>query len=408
MLCDCARTTRGDKSHKMNKKHIYLDHGASTPVHPQVIEVMLPYWTDFYGNPASTHEHGRFASVALDNARETFANFMHAQPKEFVFTGCGSESNNLALRGVMWDAQQNGRGHHMITSCIEHKAILETAIQLQAQMGIEVTVLPVDEYGRISLDKLKAAIHPDTVLISIMAANNEIGTMQPYLEIGAIARENNILFHTDAVQAAATTKWNLAEMPIDLLSIAPHKFYGPKGVGVLYVRDGINLVSSLTGGGQENGRRSGTVNVPFAVGSAKAFELAQTEMAERVTHYTSLRTQLIAGMRNTFSAEDCLLTGHPTDRLAHHASFAFRNINGNDLLIHLDMAGISASSGSACKTGSPKPSVVLEAINLDDAFTTGGLRLTVGSQTTSADIDYVLDTMPTVVTKVKQINSLFA
>ena len=308
----------------------------------------------------------------------------------------------------MWDAQQNGRGNHLITSCVEHKAVLETAVQLQAQMGIEVTVLPVDKYGRVSLDNLKNAIRPQTALISIMAANNEIGTMQPYLEIGEIARDHNVLFHTDAVQAVATTQWDLAEMPIDLLSIAPHKFYGPKGVGILYVRDGINLMSSLTGGGQEEGRRSGTVNVPFAVGAAKAFELAQAEMDERIDHYTTLRDQLITGMANQFSAEECILTGHPTERLPHHASFAFQNVNGNDLLMHLDMAGISASSGSACKTGNPKPSAILEAIDLDSVWTTGGLRLTVGSQTTTDDIDYVLETMPSVVAKVKQFSSLFA
>lgn len=392
----------------MNKKRIYLDHGASTPVNPQVVDAMLPYWTEFYGNPSSTHEHGRLASNALEESRRTFADLMHAQPKEFVFTGCGSESDNLALRGVLWAAQQTGRGNHLITSCIEHKAILETAVQLQAQMGIEVTVLPVDQYGRISLDDLKNAIRPETALISIMAANNEIGTLQPFLEIGAIAHEHNILFHTDAVQAVATTKWNLAEMPIDLLSIAPHKFYGPKGVGVLYIREGINLIPTLSGGGQEEGRRSGTVNVPFAVGAAKAFALAQAEIDERINHYTTLRDQLITGIASRFSTEECVLTGHPTDRLAHHASFAFRNVNGNDLLMHLDMAGISASSGSACKTGNPKPSAILEAIDLGDEWTTGGLRLTVGSQTTSEDIDYVLETMPPTIAKVKQFSSLFA
>lgn len=392
----------------MKKKQTYLDHGASTPVHPQVIEVMLPYWTDAYGNPASNHEHGRIAHTALDNARRTFADLMHAQPDEFVFTGCGSESDNLALRGVLWGAQQAGQTPHLITSCIEHKAILETAVQLQTQIGLELTVLPVDEYGRISLNDLREAIQPNTALISIMAANNEIGTLQPFLQIGEIAREHNILFHTDAVQAISTTAWNLQEMPIDLLSIAPHKFYGPKGVGVLYVREGVELTPFLTGGSQEEGRRAGTVNVPFAVGAAKAFALAQANMTHHISHYTTLRNQLIDGILVQMPDDECLLTGHPDERLPHHASFAFRNINGNDLLIHLDMAGISASSGSACKTGNPKPSAILEAMGLGEEWTTGGLRLTVGTQTSAADIDYVIQTIPTVVKKVKKMSALFA
>ena len=391
----------------MKQKNIYLDHGASTPVNPQVIEAMLPFWTGAYGNPASNHEHGRIANTALDNARSTFADLMHAQPNEFIFTGCGSESDNLALRGVLWPAREQGQTPHLITSCIEHKAILETAVQLQAQMGLELTVLPVDEYGRISLTDLRDAIQPNTTLISIMAANNEIGTLQPYLQIGEIAHEHNIFFHTDAVQAISTTQWNLQDMPIDLLSIAPHKFYGPKGVGVLYVRDGIQLTPFLTGGSQEEGRRAGTVNVPFAVGAAKAFALAQADMAHHINHYTTLRNQLIDGILAQIPEDECVLTGHPRERLAHHASFAFRNTNGNDLLIHLDMAGISASSGSACKTGNPKPSTILEDIGLSDEWTTGGLRLTVGTQTSADDIEYVIQTIPTVVKKVKKINALF-
>ena len=211
--------------------HIYLDHGASTPVHPQVIEKMLPFWTDHYGNPSSSHAHGRSANFALDEARRTIAGLMNAQPKEIVFTGCGSESDNLAIRGVMWAARKNGTGNHLITSAIEHEAVLETAVQLRDQFNFDVTILGVDEYGRVSVEDVATAIRPDTALISIMAANNEIGTMQPIQEIGALAREYGILFHSDAVQAAATTRWDMQAMPLDLLSFAPHKFYGPKGVG---------------------------------------------------------------------------------------------------------------------------------------------------------------------------------
>jgi cysteine desulfurase len=382
---------------------IYLDHGASTPVHPQVIEEMLPFWTDFYGNPSSAHAHGRAAGNALDQARLTIARLLHAQENEIVFTGCGSESDNLAIRGVMWAARQNGRGHHLITSCIEHEAVLETAVQLRDQFGFDLTILPVDAYGRVHPQDVQAAIRPDTALISIMAANNEIGSLQPIAEIGAIARAHNVLFHTDAIQAAATNRWNLADMPIDLLSLAPHKFYGPKGVGILYVRRGIQLVSALTGGGQEDGRRSGTVNVAFAVGAAKAFELAQTHLEANVAHDTALRDQLIDGILAHFTPEEITLTGHPSERLPHHASFALRHLSGNDLLIQLDLAGISASSGSACKTGNPKPSAILQAIGLGPEWATGGLRFTVGRQTTAADVQYTIEQMPKIVQQVRRI-----
>ncbi len=385
-------------------KNIYLDHGATTPVHPQVIEAMLPYWTEHYGNPSSGHAYGRAASFGLEEARRAIADLLHAQPSEIVFTGCGSESDNLALRGAMWAARANGLGNHLITSCLEHEAVLETAVQLRDYFEFDLTILPVDKYGRVSPADVQAAIRPDTALISIMAANNEIGTLQPIQEIGAIARDYGILFHTDAIQAAAITHWNLQEMPIDLLSIAPHKFYGPKGVGILYARQGIELVSSLTGGGQENGRRSGTVNVAFAVGAAKAFELAQNELEERLAHYASLRDRLIQGILAAIPPEDITLTGHPDERLPHHASFALRHLNGNDLLMHLDMAGISASSGSACKTGNPKPSPILEAIGLGPEWTSGGLRFTVGTQNSLEEIEYVIATLPAVVAKLEQIN----
>ncbi len=385
-------------------KNIYLDHGATTPVHPQVIEAMLPYWTEHYGNPSSGHAYGRAASFGLEEARRTIANLLHAQSAEIVFTGCGSESDNLAVRGAMWAARANGLGNHLITSCIEHEAVLETAVQLRDYFDFDLTIVPVDEYGRISPAAVQTAIRPDTALISIMAANNEIGALQPIQEIGAMARDYGIPFHTDAIQAAATTRWNMREMPIDLLSIAPHKFYGPKGVGILYVRQGVELVSSLTGGGQENGRRSGTVNVAFAVGAAKAFELAQNEMDERIAHYTALRDRLIQGILAAIPPQDIILTGHPHERLPHHASFALRHLSGNDLLMHLDMAGISASSGSACKTGNPKPSPILEAIGLGAEWTTGGLRFTVGAQNTPEDIEYAISTLPDVVAKVDQIS----
>lgn len=387
------------------RQPIYLDHGATTPVHPDVIEAMLPYWTAVYGNPSSAHAYGQAAGEALEEARRTIATLLNASPKEIVFTGCGSESDNLALRGVMMAARRAGRGNHLITSSIEHEAVLETAHQLADPFGFDVTVLPVDKYGRVGVDDVRNAIRDDTVLITIMAANNEIGSFQPIEAIGALARERGVLFHSDAIQAIANRRWNLETMPIDLLSIAPHKFYGPKGVGVLYVRSGVPLEVAMTGGGQEDGRRSGTVNVPFAVGAAKALALAMLQLDERRAHYTALRDRLIEGVLNAIP-EGCILTGHPTDRLPHHASFAFQHLSGNDLLMHLDLAGIAASSGSACKTGDPKPSATLLAIGLAESYATGGLRLTVGTQTTLDDVEYVLEQLPQIVEKLRKLRTI--
>jgi len=391
----------------MSDQFIYLDHGASTPVHPQVVAAMLPFWTEHYGNPSSKHEYGRSASRGLEKARHLVADYMHAQPKEIVFTGCGSESDNLAVRGVMWAARTQGSGNHFITSCIEHEAVIKTAVQLRDHFGFDLTILPVDQYGQIDLEMLKEAIRPDTALISIMAANNEIGTLQPIEEIGHIAREHDVLFHTDAIQAAVARRWDMTNLPIDLISLAPHKFYGPKGIGILYVRDGVTLTSAQTGGSQEEGRRAGTVNVPYAVGGAEAFKLAQEELDTRLAQYEMLRDRLIEGVL-TAVPDDAILTGHPTQRLPHNASFAFRNISGNDLIMHLDMAGIGASSGSACNTGNPKPSEVLEALGLAPEWTTGGLRLTVGTQNSLEEIEHVTQMLPDVIKKLQTLQALAA
>ncbi len=391
----------------MQERHIYMDHGASTPVRPEVVEAMLPYWTDHYGNPSSAHFFGREASQGLERSRRQIADLLKAQPTEIVFTGCGSESDNMALRGVMWSARKNGRGNHLIVSAIEHNAVLDTAKQLRDHFDFDLTILPVDNMGKIDLDELEKAIRPDTILISIMAANNEIGTFQPFDAIGELAHEHNVLFHTDAVQAAAFVDWDLKTQPIDLMSIAPHKFYGPKGVGILYVHKNIELVASLTGGGQEDGRRAGTVNVPFAVGAAESLRLALEERTANIAHYESLRDRLIDGVLSALP-EDAILTGHPTDRLPHNASFAIRDVSGNDLLIHLDVAGVCASSGSACKTGNPKPSAILEALGLSQEWSRGGLRLTVGRQNTMNDIEYVLKKLPGIVQTVRSFSLSFA
>jgi cysteine desulfurase len=305
----------------------------------------------------------------------------------------------------MWAARENGiggrPGNHLIVSAIEHNAILDTAKQLRDQFDFDLTILPVDSMGKIDLDELEKAIRPDTVLISIMAANNEIGTFQPFEAIGQIAHDHGVLYHTDAVQAAAYVPWDLKKQPIDLMSIAPHKFYGPKGVGILYVQKDVELISSLTGGGQEDGRRAGTVNVPFAVGAAESLRLALEERTANIAHHESLRDRLIDGLLEALP-DDCVLTGHPTDRLPHNASFAVRGVSGNDLLIHLDVAGVSGSSGSACKTGSPKPSAILDAIGLEEEWTRGGLRLTVGRQNTMDDVEYVLEKLRGIVQTVRR------
>jgi cysteine desulfurase len=285
--------------------------------------------------------------------------------------------------------------------------VLETAIQLRNSASFDLTILPVDNFGQIKVGELKAAIRPDTVLASIMTANNEIGTLQPILEIGTLLRENGVLFHTDAIQAVALTNWDMQRMPVDLMSLAPHKFYGPKGIGILYARSDLELMPSLTGGSQENGRRAGTENVAFAVGAAEALRLTMAERDELTNHYRKLTSLIIQGILDSFPG-DCILTGHPIDRLANNASFAFRNLSGNDLLLHLDIEGISVSSGSACLSGDPKPSSVLEAIGLTDGWTRGGLRITVGKQNNEKDVHDLLEILPIVVRRLRQLSARFS
>ncbi len=391
----------------MQKNSIYLDHGATTPLHPDVLQAMMPYWQEQFGNPSSHHRTGYLAARAVREARETVAGLLGTEPDAVVFTGCGSESNNLALRGTLLAARAAGRGAHLITSSIEHSAVLETARQLRDYYGFDLTILPVDGEGCVRLTDVAAAIRPATTLISVMAANNEIGTIQPWAEIGELARDRGILFHTDAVQLITYRRWNLAAEPIDLLTIAPHKFYGPKGVGILIVRPGVELIPALTGGGHENGLRAGTLNVPLIVGAAAALQLAMEEQAARLAHVLSLRDRLLRGVMNALP-DGCIVTGHPTARLPHHASFAFRNLSGNDLLMHLDMAGIAASSGSACSSGDPKPSPVLKAIGLAPEWTKGGLRLTLGRQNTAADVDAVIRELPPIVGSLTAVETEFA
>lgn len=380
---------------------IYLDYAATSPVLPAVLDAMLPYFTEHFGNPGSVHRWGQAADKGLRAARRTLATVLNCQPSEIIFTSGGSESDNLALRGVMFAARAAGKGQHLITTAIEHSAVLTTARQLHEQHGFALTILPVDQYGRVSAGQVAAALRPDTALVSVIWGNNEIGTLNPIAEIAAICRAHGVLFHTDAVQAAAYLPTDVPALGVDLLSIGGHKAYGPKGIGALYARFGVPLTTQITGGSQEEGRRAGTSLVPLAVGLATAFELAQAERAQRTAHVSALRDALIAGVLAALPGQ-AQLTGHPTDRLPNHASFALQHTDGNDLLMQLDLAGIAASSGSACKTGNPEPSDTLIALGLDPTWTLGSLRLTVGLPTTPAEIERALAVLPGAVARARR------
>lgn len=387
------------------QREIYLDHAASTPTDPQVVEVMLPYFNQVYGNASGLHKQARASARAIDDARRTVADILGCSPKEIVFTACGSESDNIAIRGVAWAQRQAGKGNHLITTPIEHHAVDHTFNQLCDKFGFEQTVVPVDRYGVVNPAAIAAAIRPETVLISVMYANNEVGSLQPIAEIGALARERGIAFHTDAVQAAAYEPLNVDSLQVDLLAISGHKIYAPKGIGILYVRKNTSLLSPFTGGSHENNRRPGTENVPYIVGIAKALELVQAHRPEENARQAALRDRLIAGVLGTISGSD--LTGHPTRRLANHASFVFEGCEADAILMHLDMAGVEAASGSACTTGMPEPSHVLTAMGLPHDLALGALRLTVGRQTTEADIDTVLEILPGIIEKVRQLNPAY-
>lgn len=390
----------------MNEKPtIYLDHAASTPTDPQVVEAMLPYFSEIYGNASGLHRQARASARAIDQARRTAADILGCSPKEIVFTACGTESDNLAIRGAAWAQQQAGRGRHLITTPIEHHAVSHTIDQLCDKFGFEQTVVTVNQDGVVDPADIAAAIRPDTVLISVMYANNEVGSLQPLAEIGALARERDILFHTDAVQAAGYESLDVEALKVDLLAISGHKIYAPKGIGILYVRQGAPLLPILTGGGHEHNRRPGTENVPYIVGIARTLELVQAGRATENPRQAALRDKLIAGVLETIPHSQ--LTGHPTRRSPNNASFVFKGADAESMLMHLDMAGIQAASGSACTSGMPEPSHVLTAMGLPHELALGALRLTVGRQTTAADIDAVLEVLPGIIEKVRQLNSSY-
>lgn len=383
-------------------KLIYLDNAATTAVRPEVFEAMKPHFLEEYANPSSVYTFAQHSARAVENARSQIADMLHAKTSEIYFTAGGSESDNWAIKAIA-DLKKE-KGKHIITSKIEHHAVLHTCEYLEKQ-GYEVTYLNVDENGLISLEELKASIRPDTILISIMFANNEIGTIEPIAEIGKIAKEHNIIFHTDAVQAFAHVPIDVEEMNIDALSASGHKFNGPKGIGFLYLRSNIRIQPLIHGGAQERGKRAGTINTPGIVGMGKAAELAQKEMDSRIEKETQVRDYLIQKIRDKIPYVK--LNGDEQKRLPNNVNFSFRFVEGEALLLMLDRAGICGSSGSACTSGSLDPSHVLLAIGLPHEIAHGSLRLTLSEETTKEDADYVVEQLQTIIEKLRSMSPLY-
>jgi cysteine desulfurase len=386
----------------MVENFIYLDHSATTSVKKEVLDAMLPYFSDRYGNPSSIYSIARDGKKAIEEARDSVARSLGANSNEIFFTGSGTESDNWALKGFVY--ANKDRGNHIITSSIEHHAIISTCKFLEKN-GFEITYLPVDENGFVSLDELSAAIKPTTILISIMYANNEIGTIEPIAEIGKLSKERGIAFHTDAVQAVGNVKIDVDELNVDLLSLSAHKLYGPKGVGALYVRKGIKINSFLHGGNQEKGRRASTENVPGIVGLAKALELVTNNLEEHNKKLIKLRDKTIEEI--TKKIPYVRLNGDRNKRLAGNVNISFRYIEGESLLLMLDMKGIAASSGSACTSGSLDPSHVLLAIGLPHEIAHGSLRITYGDENTMEDVDKLLEVLPPIVNSLRQMSPLY-
>lgn len=387
----------------MTDTGIYLDHAATTPVDPAVLDAMLPFFTTRFGNPTSIYGAGRDARAGLDWARGTLAGILNCMPREVVMTSGATESNNTAIRGVAWWNRLNGMGNHIITSAIEHHAVLHT-VEALCEHGFEITVVQPNSSGIIEPESIRDAIRDDTCLVSTMYANNEIGTIQPIAEIAAIAREHNIPVHTDAVQAAGALPLDVDELGVDLLSLSAHKFYAPKGVGLLYVRRGTRLAWQQLGGGQEYARRAGTENVPGIVGMAAGLTLADREMAKRNDHNRILRDRLIEGiLENT---PDSRLNGDRKRRLTNNVNVSFSGVEGESILLDLDMHGIAASSGSACATGSTEPSHVLRALGISEDLAQGSLRLTVGKDNTLEEIERAISTVTTSVRRLREMSAL--
>jgi len=381
---------------------IYLDYSATTPVDARVREAMMPYFSDLFGNPSSVHRYGQQAEAAVEAARETVARVLNCRSEEIIFTSCGSESDNLAIRGAAYAMREKTGARWILASRAEHPAVTKTLLHLERYDGFQIEWLDVNEQGLITPDAVAKAICGETALVSVMYANNEIGTINPLRDIAEVCRANRILFHTDAVQAAAYLPVDVQDLGVDMMSLGAHKFYGPKGVGALYVRKGTPLVPHLTGGGQEFGLRAGTQNVPYIVGFAEALRLAHEEREQRVAHVQPLRDKIIGTVLETIP--DVRLTGDMSARLPHHASFAFKDVDGNLLLTLLDAAGFACSSGSACKTGNPEPSEVMNAIGLSREWGLGSLRVTLGVWTTVQEVEAFLSALPGLVAKARSLS----
>ena len=383
------------------EKNVYLDHAATTYVKKEVLDEMLPYFTQNFGNPSSLYSLGQDNKKAVELAKSRIAKAIGANSNEIYFTAGGCEADNWVLKGIAF--ANRDRGNHIITTSIEHPAIINSCKFLEG-LGFEVTYLDVDEYGQISLDELKKAIKDTTILISIMYANNEIGTIEPIYEIAKIAKEKNIYFHTDAVQAIGNVKIDVKKLGIDLLSLSGHKFYAPKGVGALYIRNGVKIDNFIHGGGQELKKRAGTENVAGIVGLGKAIEIAYEKFDETNKKIIKLREKLINGIIERIP--NVKLNGHRTERLPGNVNFSFDSIEGESLLLMLNMKGISASSGSACSSGATTPSHVLTAIGLDSDTAHGALRLTIGTENTEEEIEYVLDVLTQAVERLREVSSM--
>mgnify|MGYP003607945081 FL=1 len=387
----------------MAPRKVYLDNSATTKVDEKVLEAMYPFFSEKYGNPNSLHEWGREARSAVDHARTQVAELIGAQPKDIIFTGGGSEADNLAIKGATWARKE--KGGHIITSAIEHHALHDT-VRWLAKMGYDYTFLPVDKYGMVDPKDLEEAIRPDTFLTSIMFANNEIGTIEPVTELGEICRKHNVLFHTDGVQATGHIKIDVTKLPIDMMTMAAHKMYGPKGVGGLYVRKGLKLTPVIHGGGQEFGLRSGTENTAGLVGFGMAAELAANRLVNgEIDNERRLRDKLIDGLLARIP--ESMLTGHRTERLPYHASLCIKYIEGEGMLLMMDAMGIGVSSGSACTSGSLEPSYVLLATGLDHATAHGSVRMTLSKDLTDEDIDYVIEQFPPIVERLRSMSPFY-
>ena len=386
----------------MEQKHIYMDYAATTYVKPEVLAEMTPYFTEYFGNPSRVHSYARETKKAMDHAREQIAEAIGAMPSEIFFTSGATESDNWAIKGMAYAHQKKGK--HIVTTKIEHHAVLHACETLEKE-GFRVTYLDVDEYGLVTPEQVKQVICDDTILVSVMFANNEIGTIEPIREIGAVCREKGVVFHTDAVQAFGAIPIQVDEMNIDMLSITGHKLYGPKGTGALYIRKGIILKNLIDGGAQERGKRAGTENIAGIVGLGKAAQLAQAQMKENAQRLTALRDRLIQGLLQQIP--ETRLNGHPTKRLPNNVNVCFRYIEGESLLLLLDRAGIAGSSGSACTSGSLDPSHVLLAIGLPHEIAHGSLRLTLGASTTEEDVDYAIECLKNIVSRLREMSPLY-